>query len=127
MIIELNTASDVPIYLQLRNQIVLGIGRGDLKIGEALPTVRQMAETVGINAMTVNKAYTMLKDEGYIEIDRRHGAAVRPRKAAQEMLREKYEGELELLIAESSLKGMSREGFFSLCTEIFDRQRIIVL
>ena len=57
MIIELNTASDIPIYVQLRNQIVLGIGRGELKSGESLPTVRQMAQDTGINVMTVNKAY----------------------------------------------------------------------
>lgn len=61
MIIELNTSSDIPIYVQLRNQIVLGIGRGELKEGESLPTVRQMAEDAGINVMTVNKAYGVLK------------------------------------------------------------------
>ena len=49
MIIELNTSSDTPIYVQLRNQIVLGIGRGELKEGEGLPTVRQLAQDAGIN------------------------------------------------------------------------------
>lgn len=125
MIIELNTASEIPIYVQLRNQIVLGIGRGDLKIGESLPTVRQMAEAVGINAMTVNKAYAILKAEGYIEIDRRHGAKVCPRAEQAAALREKCEAELELLITETSLKGMSRESFLALCGEIFERQKIM--
>lgn len=124
MIIELNTASEVPIYVQLRNQIVLGIGRGELRIGESLPTVRQMAESIGINAMTVNKAYAILKAEGYIEIDRRHGAKVRPRTERAELVREKCEAELELLITETTLKGMSREGFLALCGEIFERQQI---
>lgn len=124
MILELNTASEVPIYVQLRNQIVLGIGRGELKIGESLPTVRQMAQDVGVNAMTVNKAYAILKAEGYIEIDRRHGATVRPKTADMEGMRKRWEGELELLITESSLKGMNRESFLALCTEIFDRQQI---
>lgn len=124
MILELDTASEVPIYVQLRNQIVLGIGRGKLKIGESLPTVRRMAQAVGVNAMTVNKAYAILKTEGYIEIDRRHGATVRPKNVFGEELREKWEGELELLITESSLKGMNRESFLEMCMEIFDRQRI---
>lgn len=124
MILELNMASDVPIYVQMRNQIVLGISRGELKIGEALPTVRELARDVGVNAMTVNKVYAILKEEGFIEIDRRHGAKVCPQKVRAEAVREKYEGELELLIAESSLKGMSRESFLSLCSEIFDRQQI---
>lgn len=124
MIIELNTASEIPIYVQLRNQIVLGISRGELKIGESLPTVRQMAQAAQVNAMTVNKVYAILKAEGYIEIDRRHGAAIRPHREAEGELRAKCEAELELLIAESSLKGMSRESFLSLCGEIFDRQQI---
>ena len=76
MIISLDTSSSVPIYVQLRNQIVLGIGRGDLKPGEGLPTVRQMAKDAGINTMTVNKTYQILKTEGFIEIDRRFGAFV---------------------------------------------------
>ena len=76
MIIRLNTASTVPIYVQLRNQIVTGIGRGELKVGEKLPTVRQLALDAGVNTMTVNKTYQILRAEGFIEIDRRNGATV---------------------------------------------------
>ena len=74
MIISLDTSSDVPIYVQLRNQIVTGIGKGELCVGETLPSVRQMAADAGINSMTVNKTYQILKAEGFIEIDRRKGA-----------------------------------------------------
>ncbi len=63
MILKLNMSSETPIYVQLRNQIVLGIGRGELQLGEGLPTVRQLAQDVGVNTMTVNKAYTALKNE----------------------------------------------------------------
>ena len=55
MLITLDTKSSTPIYIQLRNQIVTGIGRGELKAGESLPTVRQMASDIGVNTMTVNK------------------------------------------------------------------------
>ena len=120
MIIELNTASDVPIYVQLRNQIVLGIGRGELKEGESLPTVRQMAEDTGINMMTVNKAYGVLKAEGFIEIDRRHGAKICPKADGGAEYREKIEAELELLIAETTLKGIKKEEFLKKCGEIYD-------
>ena len=57
MIIKINSRSEIPIYLQLRNQIVKGIGKGELEQGEILPTVRQMAADLGVNAMTVSKAY----------------------------------------------------------------------
>lgn len=61
MIIELDMSSSPPIYVQLRNQIVKGIGKGELKTGEKLPTVRQLASDAGVNTMTVNKAYQILK------------------------------------------------------------------
>ena len=57
MLITLDTTSSIPIYVQLRNQIVTGIGRGELKAGEHLPTVRQLAADAGVNTMTVNKTY----------------------------------------------------------------------
>ena len=41
MIIKINTKSETPIYLQLRNEVVKGIGKGEFEIGESLPTVRQ--------------------------------------------------------------------------------------
>ena len=78
MIISLDMSSNVPIYVQLRNQIVTGIGKGELKAGETLPSVRQMAQDAGINSMTVNKTYQILKAEGFIEIDRRKGATICP-------------------------------------------------
>ena len=122
MIIELNNTSDIPIYVQLRNQIVLGIGRGELKVGDHLPTVRQMAEDAGINMMTVNKAYNVLKAEGIIEIDRRHGSVISPKADNRAEYRSKVEAELELLITESTLKGMKREEFIEQCIKIYDRQ-----
>ena len=42
--------------------------------GEQLPSVRQLAEDIGINMHTVNKAYTVLKQEGYVKVDRRKGS-----------------------------------------------------
>jgi len=124
MIIKLDTTSTTPIYVQLRNQIVMGIGRGELKIGQGLPTVRQMAEDIGVNTMTVNKTYAILKQEGYIEIDRRHGAKVNPAVDLTGQFREKVESELTLLIAESSLKGMSRDDFMKMCTDVYNKLNV---
>ena len=76
MIIKINTKSETPIYLQLRNEVVKGIGKGEFEIGESLPTVRQMAMELGVNTMTVSKAYQLLKAEGFIETDRRKGTVV---------------------------------------------------
>ena len=119
MILKLDMSGDIPIYVQLRNQIVLGIGRGALRVGEKLPTVRQLAGDAGINTMTVNKAYQVLKAEGFIEIDRRHGAVVRPVQDEDGVFHEKLEEELELLTAEAKLKGMNQQEFVSLCEKMF--------
>ena len=120
MLIKLNTTSETPIYVQLRNQIVLGIGRGELKIGDGLPTIRQLAEDIGVNTMTVNKAYSILKNEGYIEIDRRHGAKISPKIAFSNEFREKVESELLLLMSESTIRGMTKENFMEMCEGIYN-------
>lgn len=124
MIIELDMNSSTPIYVRLRNQIVMGIGRGELKLGESLPTVRQLAQDIGVNTMTVNKAYQILKTEGYIKIDRRHGAIVSDNIDMDIVFREKLENELELLLAEAAINGMDKNDFLSMCNEIYSKIKV---
>ena len=124
MFIELDMNSSTPIYVQLRNQIVMGIGRGELKLGESLPTVRQLAQDIGVNTMTVNKAYQILKTEGYIKIDRRHGAIVSDNIDMDIVFREKLENELELLLAEAAINGMDKRDFLSMCNEIYSKIKV---
>lgn len=119
MIIRLDMNSNIPIYLQLRNEIVMGMGRGELIRGEALPTVRQLAQDIGINTMTVNKAYNLLKSEGYIEINGRHGAKVNPSLDISKEFKERVEGELQLIVAESGIKGIPHEEFMKMCERTF--------
>jgi DNA-binding transcriptional regulator YhcF (GntR family) len=123
MVIELDMDSATPIYVQLRNQVVKGIGKGELVAGEKLPTVRQLAEDAGINTMTVNKAYQILKAEGYIKIDRRAGAYVATNIDTDLHFREKLESELELLSAEASITGMSRLEFLEICNKIYSTMK----
>ena len=71
MIIEIDFNSDEALYMQLRNQIILGIATSQFREGDSLPSVRQLADNIGINMHTVNKAYTVLREEGFIKLDRR--------------------------------------------------------
>ena len=64
MMIEIDFSSDEAIYIQLTNQIIMGIATSRLQEGDTLPSVRQLADTVGINMHTVNKAYSLLRQEG---------------------------------------------------------------
>ena len=76
MIIEIDFNSEEALYVQLRNQIIIGIATSRIHEGDVLPSVRQLAEDVGINMHTVNKAYTVLKQEGFVKVDRRRGAVI---------------------------------------------------
>lgn len=76
MWISVDFDSDEAIYIQLHNQIIEGIATDKIRVGESLPSVRSLAELIGINMHTVNKAYTILKQEGYITLDRRRGAVI---------------------------------------------------
>ena len=76
VMIEIDFQSDEAIYIQLRNQIILGIATSTLQEGEALPSVRQLADDIGVNMHTVNKAYSVLRQEGFLRLDRRKGAVI---------------------------------------------------
>lgn len=119
MVILLNDTSDVPVYLQIRNQIVIGISEGKLAPGEKLPTVRALAEEIGINSMTVNKAYQLLKQEGYILTDRRNGARVRENFAGKAGLSEESGEMLKKIASEAKISGMAKKEFIHLCEQYF--------
>lgn len=118
MLLRLSFDSDIPIYQQIRNQIVQGIASGQLRPGERLPTIRALAEESGINMMTVSKAYQLLRQEGYITADRRGGTTVRPRSPGEPGA-ETVEG-LRLRLCELRLAGMGREDVLKLCARLYD-------
>ena len=119
MIIRINEYSDVPIYLQIRNQIVMGISSGELAAGEQLPTVRALSMEIGINTMTVSKAYQILKSEGYILTDRKNGARVRTEISQSKTLSAQNKDELKRIVSEAKIAGMSKEDFQRLTEEMW--------
>lgn len=119
MIIKIDFNSDEAIYVQLRNQIILGIATSRLHEGDSLPSVRQLADEIGINMHTVNKAYTVLKQEGIIQLDRRRGAVIaidiNKLQALEDMKRQ-----LRVVLAKGRCKNISREEVYGLVDEIFE-------
>lgn len=119
MFIEIDFNSDQAIYMQLRDQIIMGIATSRFQEGEMLPSVRQLADTIGINMHTVNKAYTVLKQEGYVKVDRRRGVMVAvdiDRMRAIEEIRE----DLLVTLAKASCKNISGEEVHALIDEIYE-------
>lgn len=122
MIISINDTSEIPIYLQIRNQIVVGISDGRIEPGEQLPTVRALAEEIGINTMTVSKAYQLLKQEGYIYTDRRSGARVRTNFEKTETLSKESREQLKKIISEAKISGMKKEDFLRECEQYYGEE-----
>ena len=119
MIIEIDFNSDEAIYIQLRNQIIMGIATSEIQEGESLPSVRQLAETVGINMHTVNNAYTGLKQAGYLLLDRRKGAVIALDVNKIEAV-EKMRAQLRILLARGLCKDISRVEVHEMVDEIYD-------
>lgn len=119
MLISIDFNSDEAIYMQLRNQIIIGIATSEIKEGDNLPSVRDLADTVGINMHTVNKAYSILKQEGYLKLDRRHGAVIAVEvdrdKARMELLEE-----MRVNIAKAICRDITRDEVHILVDEIYD-------
>lgn len=119
MLIEIDFNSDEAIYQQLRNQIILGIACSQFQEGDNLPSVRELAEDIGINMHTVNKAYAVLKQEGYVTLDRRRGAVISVNedkyKASVKLLEE-----MKMVMAQAVCKGISREEIHQMVDQIFD-------
>jgi len=111
--------SDEAIYIQVRNQIILGIATAEIKEGDNLPSVRELADNIGINMHTVNKAYTILKQEGYVKLDRRKGAVVAldyDKIAAIEELK----GRMRMILAQAICKNISCEEIHAVMDEILN-------
>ena len=119
MLIEVDFNSDEAIYVQLQNQIIMGIATEMIKEGDTLPSVRRLADNIGINMHTVNKAYSILKQEGFIQLDRRRGAVIAiDVDKARALL--KLEEQLIILLAKGCCKNITREEVHTLVDEIFD-------
>lgn len=106
--IQIDFNSDEAIYIQLRNQIILGIATSRIQEGDTLPSVRQLADNIGINMHTVNKAYSVLRQEGLLSIDRRKGAVISidaDKLYAMQELRE----DLQVILAKAVCKNISKE------------------
>ena len=119
MVIKIDFQSDEALYIQLRNQIILGIATSTLREGDVLPSVRQLAEDIGINMHTVNKAYSVLRQEGFVTIDRRRGAIVSLDVDKLQALDEMQKN-LRVLLAKGRCKNITRQEIHDMVDEIYD-------
>ena len=119
MLINLDFKSDEALYIQLRNQIILAIATDTLHEGDPLPSVRNLADDIGINMHTVNKAYTVLKQEGFVKLDRRRGAFVCLDMDKMQALEEMRQNMAEV-VARGICRDVTREEAHSILDQVFD-------
>lgn len=121
LLITIDLESEVPIYQQVRNEIVEGIASGKLQPGDALPSVRVLASDLGVNMHTVNKVYQILKQDGFIHIHRQKGVVINPNgfPPVDDSFLESIRQQLRPIISEALCRGMDEEEFHKEVKTIF--------
>lgn len=119
MFIKIDFESETPIYTQIRNQIVEGIAKSYLSEGDELPSVRQLAVDIGINMHTVNKAYSVLKQEGFIRLDRRKGAVISFNFQSKDHILSEVQEELQVILYDAACKKITKEEIRNIVDRIY--------
>ncbi len=119
MLLTIDFESDEAFYMQLRNQVIYGLATRQFQEGDALPSVRQLADRIGINMHTVNKAYACLRAEGLLRLDRRSGAVIAVDMDKLAAMRE-LKDQLGVVLAKAVCKGVQKEEVMQLVDEIYE-------
>lgn len=119
MLVKIDFNSEEALYIQLRNQIIIGIATSTIQEGDNLPSVRELASDIGINMHTVNKAYSILRQEGYLKLDRRKGAIISIDVDKYEAIAEMMDA-MRVILAKGFCKNISREEVHDIVNQIFD-------
>ncbi|EUJ19861.1 GntR family transcriptional regulator [Listeria aquatica] len=121
MLLQINLEAEEPIYMQIRNQVIEGIAKGEFSPGEKLPSVRSLAADIGINFHTVNKAYQLLAREGLIEIHRKQGVSIPLEgvQAADATYLHALNQKLRPIVAEAIARSVSEQSFMQECKLLY--------
>lgn len=119
MLVNIDFNSEEALYIQLRNQIIIGIATSTIQEGDNLPSVRELANDIGINMHTVNKAYSILRQEGYLKLDRRKGAIISIDVDKYEAIAEMMDA-MRVILARGICKNISKEEVHDIVNQIFD-------
>ncbi|SOB93395.1 GntR family transcriptional regulator [Ureibacillus xyleni] len=124
MQIRLSNASEKPIYEQITQQIKQAILSGDLKAGDALPSIRSLAKDLKISVMTTKRAYTDLERDGFIETVAGKGSYIAERN--QDFLREELlrqiESHLQNAIQTAKTAGMPKRELLELVSLLVEEE-----
>ncbi len=118
LLLEMN--SEIPLYQQIRDQVVIAMAEGHLAQGDPLPTTRQLAIDFGINFHTVNKAYDVLRREGFVSLTRKQGTFVRQAPEENVAAIADWQNRLRTLLAEALARGLPPDEILGRCQVALD-------
>lgn len=123
MLLSINEKDSRPIYLQIISQVKEQVSSGALKPGDELPSVRELAESLGINMHTVRSAYLKLRDQGIINLRLGRKARIANRQTTDStgIASENINERLKELIIDALLSGLSPDNFRELVNEQLKR------
>lgn len=124
MLLSIEPDGPVPIYQQIRDQIVEAIASGDQPEGSGLPSTRQLAVDLGVNFHTVNKSYDILRQEGLLSLSRKSGAVVRRDASSgppDPAWSDDWTARLHTLLAEAAAQGLDPAAIIELCQTALTR------
>ena len=120
----ITNSSDVPIYRQIKNQIINSIGNNELKANDMLPSIRNLAKDLRISILTVKKAYDELEQEAYIRTVQGKGTFVTPRN--NELIREKQlsiiEGHIEDIVNIAKVSNINKSEIIDIFNYIYEEE-----
>lgn len=125
MVLTVDPMSDVPIYQQIFRQVAEAVAIGELSPGDPLPSVRALGEQLGVNLHTVNKAYALLRDEGYVVMRGRAGARIADPSSYQSQAHRDAScahaaEQLDAVARELASRGLDRAAFLGLAEQAAD-------
>lgn len=121
MLLSIDEKDERPIYLQLANQIKEQVNQGILRPGDELPSVRDVAQSLGINLHTVRSAYSRLRDEGLVDLRLGRKARItREPPVAEKKTGESIKSHFRELITDALLKGLSPDDIRRLVNEVLE-------
>lgn len=123
MYITINMKSEKSIYQQIYDNIITGIVTGELREGTILPSARQLSASLGINFHTVNKAYNILKNDGFLILDRKKEFLVQKKTGEITNFVNRWKEEEKKLINEALANGLCEKEILTIFENILNADR----
>ena len=126
MFFEINPSNGVAIFEQIARQVKYAVANGALRVGELVPSVRELATKLAVNPNTVARAYRDLQTDGFLEPIRGEGLRVtkqaieRSRKHRTKLLHDR----IRLVVVEAKQSGITEEEFYVLVDELWKSELV---